>query len=80
MGGNVSRDFFPHLEDRPMIHEEFPPINPDVLKALEERFPDRLPDTYVDPQNFNMRIGEQRVIRFLRAQLQRQQKNILDNR
>jgi hypothetical protein len=38
----------------------------EVVSALEDAFPGRLPPTLVDPRELDALIGEQRVLEFLR--------------
>lgn len=44
---------------------QLPFVSPELLAALQEQFPDRLPDGPVEPQNLGVLIGQQKVIRFL---------------
>lgn len=46
----------------------FPPVTQDLIAALLERFPDRLPNIPVDYREIDNRIGQQQVIRFLQKQ------------
>lgn len=47
--------------------KSFPHVSPELLAALEEAFPDRLPyDPSTSPATVAALIGEQRVLRFLR--------------
>jgi hypothetical protein len=52
----------------------FPYIPEELFKALEEAFPDRLPADHIETHHFAVLIGQQQVIRFLRARLALQQK------
>lgn len=52
--------------------KQFPHVPEALLRALEERFPDRLPDFPVDAGDQGVLVGQQRVIRFLRSQLEQQ--------
>lgn len=57
----------------------FPVVPIDLLKALEEKFPDTLPDDpKVSLDDFRLLQGCQRVIRFLRHQHEKQNENILN--
>lgn len=59
--------------------KRFPSIPEDLLKALEEVYPDKLPDdTSITLNEVNVLQGQQQVIRFLRAQFERQNKTILE--
>lgn len=49
-----------------MQHPQFPPVDEQVLKALEARFPDRIPATVVGEGELGRLVGQQEVIRFLR--------------
>lgn len=51
---------------------EFPAVDPDLLAALEAAFPDRTPDGGLSNDEIRERIGEARVVRFLRRQRDRQ--------
>lgn len=52
------------------MRTQFPFVPPDLLRALEEAFPDKLPsDPQTVPAEFSALVGEQRVIRFLRHRL-----------
>lgn len=42
-----------------------------LIEALEAAFPDRLPESLLDPRQYDVKIGEQRVIRALKAALKR---------
>ena len=57
----------------------FPSVPEDLLRALEERFPDRLPDDpNVSIEMVRREQGAQSVIAFLRATFERQNENILE--
>jgi hypothetical protein len=49
-----------------------PPIPLALLKELEERFPDRLPDSVLEHTSLADLIGQQKVIRFLRREFEKQ--------
>lgn len=53
---------------------DFPPIPTELLEALERAFPDRCPDAELSDAEIRERIGECRVVRFLRRHSQRQQR------
>ena len=53
----------------------FPYVPEELLKAVEEAFPDKLPlDPKIEPQEFAALIGRQSVIRFLRSRFEAQQR------
>jgi hypothetical protein len=52
----------------------FPEIPKVLLEALEQKFPDRLPDHFASIDELRMLQGEQRVVRFLRHQFDQQNK------
>lgn len=49
-----------------------PTVPPEVLTYLEKIFPDRLPTEIVSPDDLRILVGEQRVIRHLRAKVKEQ--------
>lgn len=51
---------------------QFPPISKALLDTLALAFPDKLPETPLDPSAYAVLIGQQNVIRCLRAQFKRQ--------
>ena len=53
------------------INDSFPSVPKDLLEALEERFPDRLPDLSTPERDVWAQIGGIAVIRFLREMHQR---------
>lgn len=61
-----------------MNHKKFPNIPEDLLRALEESFPDKIPRTDITPLGLGRLQGEQRVIDFLRTIFERQNKTILE--
>ncbi len=50
----------------------FPAVDAELVEALERAFPDRCPDAALSHDEIRERIGETRVVRFLRRQLERQ--------
>lgn len=56
--------------------KRFPHVPKELLEELEKRFPDRVPDIKDCHQEA---FGAVKVIRFLRAQFNLQQSNILEN-
>lgn len=57
---------------------EFPDVPADLLAALERVFPDRCPDGALSNDEIRERIGEARVIRFLRRQTMRRARQGLE--
>jgi hypothetical protein len=55
-----------------------PPIPTGLLRWLEAAFPDRLPDAPTSEPETARLVGQQNVIRKLRAEHERQQDNILN--
>lgn len=54
----------------------FPAVTPMLLEALEAAFPDKLPlAATIDPRELSALVGQQNVIRFLRAKHDAQQKH-----
>lgn len=63
-----------------MNTDKFPSIPEDLLLALEEYFPDRLPRSDNTPvEKFYRLQGSQDVIVFLRCVFERQNRNILES-
>jgi hypothetical protein len=57
------------------MRPDFPFVPDDLLRALEKAFPDRLPrDPLTPPSEVTARMGEQRVLDFLRSRLTLQQR------
>lgn len=56
----------------PIARPEFPAVDAELLSALEAVFPDRTPDGGLSNDAIRERIGEARVVRFLRRQFDRQ--------
>lgn len=57
--------------------EKLPVIPEDLLKALDERFPERCPEPSWSEREIWMRVGERNVIRFLKRVFSEQNENIL---
>lgn len=57
---------------------EFPPVDAALLAALETVFPDRCPDGGMSDAEIRERIGETRVVRFLKLQAERQRRAGVD--
>ena len=53
---------------------DFPFVPEDLLEALERVFPDRCPDGELTDAEIRERIGECRVLRFLKRHQQRQER------
>ena len=63
-----------------MDNLKFPPVSKELLAELERRFPDRLPDFAQEPLDIiRHKQGQVSVIRFLRTQFEKQNRNILEN-
>lgn len=56
--------------------KKFPVVPDDLLKALEEAFPDKAPRMELSQFNFGVKTGEQAVLDFLRRHNAKQ--NILE--
>jgi hypothetical protein len=54
-----------------------PALDKAIIEWLEAVFPDRCPDPSFSDRQVWMAVGEQRVIRKLRAELEKQQENSL---
>lgn len=57
--------------------EELPVIPEDLLKALDKHFPERCPEPEWSEREIWMRVGERRVVRFLKRVFDEQNENIL---
>lgn len=57
---------------RPSPEPDFPDVPTALLEALERAFPDRCPDADLTDAEIRERIGECRVVRFLRRRHERQ--------
>ncbi|UHX60273.1 hypothetical protein RsoPWF2_34 [Ralstonia phage vRsoP-WF2] len=62
-----------------MANDKFPPIPKELLEALEKRFPETPLENIGSVDQLRLAQGELRVVRFLRAQFEKQTKNILEN-
>jgi hypothetical protein len=57
-----------------MARSPFPFVSPEIVKALEEAFPNKLPsDPDILPTQFASLIGQQSVIAYLRRRLTEQE-------
>lgn len=54
-----------------------PEIPEQLLKALEARYPNKLPDGLVSEAQLALLIGQQRVVQLLRRTFEQQQRGIL---
>lgn len=50
----------------------FPPVPLALIEELEKRFPDRIPDDVQEHTSFAELVGQQKVIRFLRREFDKQ--------
>lgn len=55
-----------------MSKKQFPTVPKELIEALEERFPDRLPTSVIDHTGFAELVGNQVIIRFLRREFNKQ--------
>lgn len=62
-----------------MLEEQFPTVPEALVKALEQRFPDRAPNIEAPDREVWAGVGAVRVVRFLRQQLEQQKEELLDN-
>lgn len=62
-----------------MAKKDFPYVPKELIEALEGRFKDTIPDIPTPPEEFCRLQGEQRVVRFLRNQYEKQTKEILES-
>jgi hypothetical protein len=62
--------------DIPM--DQFPNIPVELLRALEERFPEKAPSKTETSDDLRWRGGEVSVIRFLKSKFEEQNDNLLD--
>lgn len=59
---------------KPQRRPSFPHVPLALLEALEERFPDKLPGTTPEKlTDVAEKVGEQRVVRLLRREFEKQQ-------
>lgn len=57
----------------------FPQISDELIKALEKRFPNQMPDSNLSLEEIRFKQGAVSVVKFLRVQFDLQNKNILEN-
>jgi hypothetical protein len=62
-----------------MDNNKFPTVPKELLDELEKRFPDRLPPTPVELEDYLYLQGQQAVVRLIRHQFNLQNQNILEN-
>jgi len=62
-----------------MDNSKFPLVSEELLKELEKRFPDRMPDNPMPHPDYLLRQGQIQVVRLLRHQFNLQNQNILEN-
>ena len=62
-----------------MDNSKFPLVSEELLKELEKRFPDRMPDNPMPHPDYLLRQGHIQVVRLLRHQFNLQNQNILEN-
>jgi len=56
---------------------KLPVISEDLLKALDKQFPERCPEPSWSDREVWMRVGERRVVRFLKRVFDQQNENVL---
>lgn len=57
--------------------DKLPVIPQDLLEALDKQFPDRCPEPSWSEREIWMRVGERRVVRFLKRIFEQQNENVL---
>ena len=57
--------------------QSLPSIPEVLLKALEERFPDRAPDLKTPDKEVWFKAGQAHLVRFLRAQFEEQTRTVI---
>lgn len=62
-----------------MTMRRLPALDPLLVKALDERFPERCPDPEWSDRQVWVETGKRMVIRFLLEELKAQENNILEN-
>lgn len=60
-----------------MLDPDFPPVDPKLIKALDDLFPERSPEVTELPSALMFRGGQRSVVRFLKAKLEAQSENIM---
>lgn len=56
----------------PAQRSDFPTVSAELIAELERTFPDRCPDAAMSDPEIRQKIGEIRVVRFLRLHHERQ--------
>jgi len=59
--------------------DNFPYVPKDLLEALEKLYPERTPEPEWSDREIWMRVGERRVVRFLKRIFEQQNENVLRN-
>ena len=54
-----------------------PPLSPELIQALDKRYPERCPEIGWSDREVWRRVGQREVVRFLTEELKRQQENLL---
>lgn len=57
--------------------ENLPVVPQDLLEALDKQFPERCPDPGWSDREIWMRVGERRVVRYLKRIFEQQNENVL---
>jgi len=64
-----------------MKFKDFPNVSADLIEALADAFPNKLPDNpLITIQEVNVSQGQQQIIEYLRAIYEKQNKNILEGK
>lgn len=61
-----------------MKSKDFPSVPEDLLKALEDAYPDKLPPLGTSPEKLAHLQGQRSVVEFLRVTFEKQNKTILE--
>lgn len=60
--------------------DEFPPIPADLMKALDQRFPEKTPSLKMSIDEIRWKGGERAVVRFLQEQFNRQNETVTNHK
>lgn len=60
-----------------MALPKIPPLSPELIDALDRRFPERCPDPTWSDREVWRRVGQREVVRFLIEELKRQSDNLI---
>jgi len=60
------------------MDKPFPPVSRELIAALQQAFPDRVPELSDDDRKVWAKVGQVSVVRFLEKQLAEQEDNILN--